>query len=334
MIALKAVLIFRKRLAGSNSIEELFQTIAVEMAKQIEVVEFELGSRFYLLADLWRLRRMKADIYHITGDVNYLSLFLPRRKTVLTVHDTGHYVLTLKGIKQWLYKWLWLVWPVRLAGKITTISEATRISINADLGCTREVIVIENCYGKVFHPVPKVFNEDSPLVLQVGTQPHKNLDRLINAIKETPYRLCIIGKISEENLRQLSKAGITYENYFNLTHQEVFEKYVAADLVCFVSLFEGFGVPIIEANIVGRPLITSHIEPMRSIASDSACLVNPTDIDAIKEAIRRIVEDKKYREQLVTNGLRNVQRYSPFAVAERYLRVYDSLLKNKHTSLK
>jgi glycosyltransferase involved in cell wall biosynthesis len=331
---LKVVLIFRKRLAGSNSIEELFHSIAIEMAKQIEVVEFELGSRFCLLVDLWRLRCLRADIYHITGDVNYLSFFLPRRKTVLTVHDTGHYVHTLKGIKRWLYKWLWLVWPIRLAGKITTISEATRISINVDLDCTREVIVIDNCYGTVFHPVPKVFNEGSPLVLQVGTQPHKNLYGLINAIKETPCRLCIIGEINEENIRQLNKAGISYQNYFNLTHQEVFEKYIAADLVCFASLFEGFGVPIIEANIVGRPLITSNIEPMRSIASDSACLVNPTDIDAINQAIRRIVEDKKYREQLVINGLLNAQRYSPFAVAERYLNVYDDLLKNKHISLK
>lgn len=322
---MRVVLIYRKRRDGGHSIEELFHSIAGELAKEVEVVEFEADSRLKILSDLWRLRCLKADVFHITGDVNYFSLFLPSYKTVLTVHDIGHYVKTLKGIKRWLYKWFWLKYPIRTARKVTTISEATRNSIKVNLGCDREVIVIDNCHGVAFHHVPKLFNEENPIVLQVGTQPNKNLDRLIDALKETSCRLCIIGKMNGEQIQRLKNARIPYENRFNLSHQEVFEQYVTADMVCFVSLYEGFGVPIIEANIVGRPLITSNLDPMRSIAGNAACLVDPTNTLAIKQAVTRVIQDREYREHLVANGLRNAQHYSPSAVAARYLDVYRSL---------
>lgn len=319
------VLIYRQGRKGGHSIEALFQTIAGGLRKHVDVVEFIANSRWKILQDVWRLKRLGADIYHITGDVNYFSLLLPRSKTVLTVHDTGHFVSTLRGVKRFLYKWLWLVWPIRMAGKVTAISEATQTSIKEELGCTQEVTVINNCHGAAFHPVPKPFNEESPLVLQVGTQPNKNLARLIEALKDTSCRLCIIGKLNSEQVQQLRNARIPYQNHFNLSHQEVFEQYVAADLVCFASLYEGFGVPVIEANVVGRPLITANLEPMRSIAGDAACLVDPTNTVSIKQAVLRIVQDREYRERLVANGYRNAERFTPSAVAARYLDVYRSL---------
>lgn len=284
-----------------------------------------VDSRWKILNDIWRLKRLSADIYHVTGDVNYFCLFLPRSKTVLTVHDTGHYVSTLKGVKRWLYKWLWLVWPIRMAGSVTAISEVTRISIQEDLGYMREVKVIDNCYSTVFHSVPKNFNEKSPLVLQVGTQPNKNLTRVIDALKDTPCRLCIIGQLNAECIEQLKNAGIPYRNRVNLTIREVFEQYAAADIVCFASLYEGFGVPIIEANVVGRPLITSNIDPMRSIAGDAACLVDPTNTFAIRQAILRIIQDSEYRERLIANGFLNAKSYSSSTAAARYLDVYRGL---------
>ena len=322
---MKVVLIYRKPRQGGHSIEALFQTIAGELKKHAEIVEFVADSRWKMFKDLRHLKRMDADIYHITGDVNYFSLILPRHKTVLTVHDTGHYTNTLKGIKRWLYKWLWLVFPIRSAGRVTAISESTRNSIKNDLAVEREVTVIENCYGAVFHHVPKQFNESNPLVLQVGTQPHKNLPRLIKALQGLSCRLSIIGRLNEELETQLNEAGIAYESHVNLSNQEVFQQYVAADLVCFASLFEGFGVPIIEANAVGRPLITSNIEPMRSIAGNAACLVNPTDSNSIREAVVQIIQDRVYRERLVSDGLRNAKRYAPATIAAGYLDVYRHL---------
>ena len=85
--AVKVVLIYRPRRLGGHSIEELFRTVMKELRKHVEVLEYETGSRWCVLLDAWKLRRLQADIYHVTGDINYLVLLLPWRKVVLTIHD-------------------------------------------------------------------------------------------------------------------------------------------------------------------------------------------------------------------------------------------------------
>src|SRR6266581_196195 len=106
---MRVVLIFRKKREDGFSIEELFHAIAGELGKYIEVIEYETGSRWRVFLDGWRLRQIRGDVYHITGDINYLVLLLPHRKTVLTVPDIGHYRFGLRGFKRWIYKWLWLL---------------------------------------------------------------------------------------------------------------------------------------------------------------------------------------------------------------------------------
>ena len=135
---MKVVLIYRQSRKSSYSIEELFQTIAVELRQHIEVIEFVADSRWKLFHDIWRLKRLNADFFHITGDVNYFVIFLPRNKTVLTIHDTGHFVNGLKGVKRLVYKWIWFILPINMAGKVTAISKATQTSIQVDVGCKRE----------------------------------------------------------------------------------------------------------------------------------------------------------------------------------------------------
>ena len=94
---MKVVIIYRQRLPGAHSIEELFHAVAGELTKEVEVIEYEASSPWLVLFDAWQLRKLKADIYHVTAAINYIVLLLPRKKTVLTVPDIGHYLFLGSG---------------------------------------------------------------------------------------------------------------------------------------------------------------------------------------------------------------------------------------------
>jgi glycosyltransferase involved in cell wall biosynthesis len=276
---------------------------------------------------MYRLRRLKADIYHITGDVNYFAMLLPRRHTVLTVHDIGHLLYDLRGFKRWLYGLFWFSWPLRAAGSITTVSEATREHIVERFAIDHKAIrVICNCYSGGFHPFARPFRSECPVILQVGTNPHKNVSRLAEALKGIRCKLVLVGKLDNNLAANLSDNRIDYVSFFNLSREELIEQYRQCDLVSFVSLGEGFGVPVIEAQATGRPVITADISPLREVAGGAACLVNPLNIDEIRHGILRIVNDEKYRNALIADGYRNVAGYSPASVGREYLDLYREVL--------
>ena len=323
---MKVVIIFRKRRPQAHSIEQLFKTISGELGKQVEVIEYEARGLSGVLLDAWQLRQLKADIYHITGDINYLSNLLPSKKVVLTIHDVGHYLFGLSGIKRELYKWFWLKLPLRHAGAITAVSMETRNNIVGHVGIKRsDIVVIENCHSNIFDPVSKSFSARRPVILQVGTQPYKNVPRLVEALKGSCCHLILIGSLNDEILQRLAKCMVSYENFVGLTHEEIYELYVKCDIVSFVSLGEGFGVPIIEAQAVGRPLITADVSPLCDVAGSGACLVDPLNVSQIRAGIKKIIRDENYRNQLVGYGFQNVRRFSPATITNQYLNLYNQL---------
>ena len=266
---------------------------------------------------------MRADIYHVTGDITYFALSLPHRKAVLTVPDIGHYLFGLRGFKRWIYKWLWLLWPIRAARAVTAISSETQDNIVSHLGILRNRIeIIGCCHSELFKPVIRPFNIACPVILQVGTRPYKNVPRLIEALRGIRCKLVLIGQLDATLTQKLAECGVDYVNRVNLTHEEIYRQYVECDIVSFVSIGEGFGVPIIEAQAVGRPVITANISPVREVAGDGACLVDPLDVSQIRKGILRIIADSDYRDQLVERGLRNTARYSPATISGQYLDLY------------
>jgi glycosyltransferase involved in cell wall biosynthesis len=144
-------------------------------------------------------------------------------------------------------------------------------------------------------------------------------------LKGLHCHLVLIGTIDDGLKQKLADCGVVYENHARITHEELNQQYLKCDVVSFVSLGEGFGVPIIEAQAVGRPLITSNISPMREVAGDGACLINPLDVSQIREGIQKIIGDSFYRNHLVESGLRNVSRYSPAKISGHYLALYKTM---------
>jgi glycosyltransferase involved in cell wall biosynthesis len=266
------------------------------------------------------------DINHITGDVNFLCYFMKKRRTILTVLDCGFFI-TARGLKKFAFWLFWFYVPLKKVAYVTVISDATKSEllklVDIDPGKIR---VIPCCISPLYKYVPRPFNHIYPRILQVGTVANKNILRLFEALKGIECEVIIIGRLSVEQLAILSKFQIVYTNYWEVSDEEMVNMFRMCDMVTFVSIYEGFGMPILEANATGRPVLTSNILSMPEVAGDAACIVDPYSVDEIRSGICHIISDQEYRDQLVQNGLRNILRYTPERVALQYAKLYQEVL--------
>jgi len=329
---IKVIYFQRKPRPGFNySIESIFDNVRNLLKNEIEYsVKYSSYyndgyiSKFLNIVEA-SLRQKKNTINHITGEVNFLNLLMHKKKVLLTIHDC-RYVERKKGLQQKLIKWLYLKAPVKKAKYITAVSEATKNDIVRYTSCNPEKIkIIPNQVNSIFKSSPKIFNKQYPVILQVGAGENKNLINLIEALKDITCRLIIIGEPDNSILEKLKKNKINYEIKHNLPDEELYKEYIDCDIVTFVSTFEGFGMPIIEANAVERVVITSNISSMPEIAGDSACFVDPYNSDDIRKGILEIINDDDYREQLISNGKKNILRFNEKIIADAYYDLYKKI---------
>ncbi|WP_431212334.1 glycosyltransferase family 4 protein [Puia sp. P3] len=312
--------------------ERIFMQLSPLIARRMKVISWSAPYSKFAPAELFRNIRAagknRADIYHVTGDIHYVVMGLPRRRTVLTIHDCV-FLYQASGLKRKLLKWILLDMPVRRSSLVTTISEATKKDILNFSDCPPEkVVVIPDPVSDSIYYRPAEFGQNKPVLLFVGTTENKNLLRVAAALEGLSCRLDIVGRLSAEQEQALSTHRIEYTAKAGLSDEEIADKYAQSDIVLFPSTFEGFGLPIVEGQKAGRPVITSDLDPMRETAGKGACLVDPYDTASIRQGVIRVIEDKAYREMLVQDGLANVQRFSAERVASQYLACYEQLLNS------
>ena len=315
------------------SIEKIFEQIGEVLDKEKFEVSFcklsFINNLTGILKNLALFRPPQADIYHITGHVHYIALVLPADNTILTVHDLG-FLHNKKGMRRLILKKLFLDLPIRKLKYVTAISEATKQEIIKFTGCPEEKIrTIENPLRELFiSDQEKVFNSENPNILQIGTSPHKNLSNVVKALRGISCRLKIVGRLSENQTRELKEAEINYQNFYHLDDTEIKNEYAGADIVVFCSTFEGFGMPVIEAQAMRTPVVTSNISPLKEVSGGGAFLADPYDFSSIREGINKIISDRCFREEIVKKGIENIERFRIEKVIHSYENLYQEVLDN------
>ena len=317
---------FRRPYPGAFSIERLYSDVRSGLSEScrfnVSVCRRFSRGVWPRLTNMLEARHHQGDVNHVTGDVHYLSLLLPKARTILTVHD----LVLLERLRGWKYFAAWLFWywlPVWRSSVVVAVSDTTRNALIKTLRCDpAKIRVVNNCVSGEFYPAPKSYMPAVPRILQVGTGENKNLTRVVEALGGVACTLVIVGVLSEQQRSCLNNHGVVFENYVGLQSSELVEEYVKSDLVVFASTFEGFGLPIIEAQAVGRPVITSKVVPMCEVAGEDACLVDPFCVNSIRAGVARVLADHEYRNLLVKTGFSNVTRFSITHVAAEYEKIY------------
>ena len=324
--------IIRKPRPSDFRIEGLFKNKMAQFDHTVDAVKWECpnlsSGLIKRLGNVMAVRRVLADVYHITGDIHYLAMALPKKATILTVHDAA--VLgRLSGIRRLIYIFFWFDWPMRSVALVTVISEATRQHLLANTKiCPEKIRVIPDCISETFTPKPRDFNQARPLILQIGTKTNKNIERVAEALRGLSCELRIIGKLTKEQVASLERSEVAYSSASNLSEEELVREYQNCDILIFASLIEGFGMPILEAQVTGRVVVTSNCSSMPEVAGSGACFVDPSKVQSIQAGLLRVIEDEAYRNLLINRGYENARRFSVSIVAKQYAILYAELARS------
>lgn len=312
----------RSRIPGQYSLERVLDNLITGLGERVRSRVYRVRSGIRGLIDVPDAVLAQGDVNHIAGHVHHLAAVLAPRRTVMTVHDIGHLSSIRPGARR-LYRLFWYNVPLRRVAAVIAVSEFTRRELLRVFDVPPALVrVIHDCVPAGLEPAPAEFHADCPTVLAVGTTRHKNGIRLVEAATGLRCRIVFIGHIGSALRHALERAAIRFEEKFDLDDAQLAECYRRSDIVYFASTYEGFGLPIIEAQTVGRPVITSRMCSMPEVGGDGALFVDPYDIGAIRRALVDLCESRDLRSELVGKGFLNVKRFDRETFANAHMDVY------------
>ncbi len=293
------------------------------------------------------LRDIRPNLAHFTNSIVPLLTDVPR---VVTIHD-----MTLSLFphlhpwrKQILTRPL-VALAARVADAIITVSESARRDIVRLLKVPEsKVHVIYEAPAPAFRPireqrrleeVRRRYGLAQRFILYVGTiEPRKNLPRLIEAFARLcrnngiPHQLVLVGAHGwgyEAVFQRIESLGLRDRVRFlgYIPFEDLAPLYNLSEVFLFPSLYEGFGLPVIEAMACGTPVITSANSSFGEIAGGAVVTVDPCDVDAIAQSLKHLLDDPDLRRAVGERGLTRARRFSWQRAAERTLEVYQRVVE-------
>lgn len=319
----KPVMILRKKLVGENSIEELAYHFKRIMNIELIVLPYSGQKIIDIIRNIIFIRKIKASVFHFISTDAYLLPFVKGRK-IITYHDLG----TINNSRNKLYRFVrrcLFIYPSKhFAHEITFVSKESECEYLKFVKpkSNDNFHVIYNPYDERL----KYFETEANskfTILHIGTAERKNLVSTIKACKNLDIKLNIIGKLNAEQLQTLEDCGTEYDNFYDISYEEVIRYYANCDIVSFPSSYEGFGLPIIEANVMRKPIFVGDIPILHEVANDSALFVDPKDIGSVRNAIVSLKQNKELRDILIEKGLKNIIRFQQNTIKEQYEKLYN-----------
>lgn len=294
----------------------------------------KMYSPFFWTKGMFSLKMLLSSPDVLFMPTNFLPAFYPK-KNVVTIHglEFEYYPEAYPGdLSRYLKDNTRRV--VNAADKIIAVCQATKNDLikfyNADPGKITVAHHGVNPQIAYHHKYPPI---DENYVLFIGRlEKKKNVQNIIKAfdvLKEkykAPHKLVLVGKpgfgyqdIQAEIDMALHRQDIVETGYISHEEKESFFKF--ADVFVFPPFYQGFGMPVLEAQLREVPLVASNIPSISEVAGDGALLVNPASVEQLADAMHKVISERGFRADLISRGLANVKKYSWFKCAKETLEI-------------
>lgn len=287
---------------------------------------------------------IKNNVKHVTRqDLAFLLEIIDLKKTIVTCHD----IIPIAYYHTRSPAWKLNAKGLRKAERIITVSEFSKKDISKYIKYPEEKIEIippavdHNMYYQNRNKsILKKYGirEDEKVILYVGAEePRKNVHFLINSLsklksKIPQVKLLKVGMphylgVREKLLKQIESLNLQKDVIFAgyVSENELAELYNAVDLFVLPSLYEGFGMPPLEAMACGTPVITSNTSSLPEVVEDAAIIVDPYNVNKFAEEMYEVLTNEELKEEMIKKGLRRSKMFSWDNSAEKTLKAYKEL---------
>lgn len=300
------------------------------------------------LPRLWTQAGLASEVLFNPPDVLFIPshtmpvVHRPGLKTVVTIHDLGaEFLKQYHQFPQKLYLNKSTEFVAKFATHLIAVSEATKKDLISKLGVSPErITVVYEAWDKELFHIPSKssvqsvrmkYHLEGDYLIFVGTiQPRKNLERLIEAFSKAKIGvdLVLVGKpgwLSGPIYAAPKKFGVADRVKFlgHVPNEDLAGLYGGSRALVFPSLYEGFGIPVLEAMACGTVVLTSNVTSLPEVGGDGAYYVDPYDTKSITVGLEEIVIKDNLRDLLLLNAIKQVQKFSWKKAAAETLKVLE-----------
>lgn len=318
----------------------LLENGEISLTPMLSRLSLKRNIPLYCVNAAYSRKKMVSNNYEIIHPTYYNPYFLPylrKRPFVITVYDMIHEIYP-ESVSKRDYASKWKKKVIPKAKRIITISENTKNDLLKyyDISPEKiEVIYLANSLRMNFEK-PN-FNLPNSYILYVGSRDrHKNFSTFLRALKDVcAYRkelhiVCVGGpSFTKVEMQLIFQYHLTEKiHLMHLSDSELGYVYANAELFVFPSLYEGFGIPILEAFCMGCPVILSNTSCFPEIAGEAGQYFDPENHSSLRKSIETVLADEEYKNYLIKKGFNQGNKYSWDICANQTLHLYEGMLRN------